>query len=593
VSRDGTAVRLRGARGTAGGALVIAIVAALTLVFAASAYAGSCECVKKVEPNSGPKAGGTTVTILVQTPSAAGTVTAVKFGSEPATISQVEPLGTQDLTRVTAISPPGEGTVDVIATVVEGQSTQDTRPQCETEPGGSCDHFSYLPGDEPTVTQVEPDFGPLRGGTAVRISGNSLPVVTAVMFGSTPAASFRVRPDGSIIAHSPPGTGTVDITVTAPGGTSPTGLADLFSYATPGEWAIFPTPSLGSEGSLNGASCASRRFCVAVGHDGTPGGEGLIEAWNGRAWVVAAAPPTPEGSAVGGIFSATVTAGFNGVSCTSPAFCAAVGTFQVRVNSDPDSSGHGVLLANWNGATWTAAPDTGKFPGEGDHVGGFGRPELNGVSCVSPSSCVAVGVQGASGIPNGPLGALVESWNGEIWSPVPSPETLHFVALQGVSCTSTAFCVAVGTDGLIESWNGTAWSIVPSPSSGTLNGVWCASAKRCLAVGANEGAALIESWDGSTWSIVNSPKPEASALKSITCVSKIRCVAVGSDTVGGAARTLVETLLGSRWSMDRVSDSTALNGVSCTADWSCFAVGYDEAGPAGPSQTLVLDGGLF
>ena len=414
-------MRLRRGRTTAGGALVAAIVAALTLLFAASAYAGSCECVRSVEPNSGPKAGGTTVRIMVQ---ASGTVTAVKFGSTPATISKVESEGVN--TTVTAISPPGEGTVDVSATrtLAESQRTVSTAPICGTEPGAMCDHFSYLPGDEPTVTQLEPDFGPLGGDTTVRIGGNSLSGATAVMFGSTPAASFAVRPDGSIIAHSPPGTGAVDITVTTPKGTSPTGAADLFSYATPGEWAIFATPSLGSEGSLNGSSCGSRRFCVAVGHDGIQGAEGLIEAWNGHSWALAAAPPTQESTSEGGVFPATVTAGFSGVSCTSPTFCAAVGTSRLLVQFDPDSSGPVAMLANWNGAAWSPAPTTGKFPGEPEFPrGAFGRPELNGVSCISPSFCVAVGTHGNSGIPGGTRQPLVESWNGATWSPVPSPET--------------------------------------------------------------------------------------------------------------------------------------------------------------------------
>jgi hypothetical protein len=684
VSNEGDAMRLRGARRNARGALVLAMVAALMLVFAASAYAGSCECVRSVEPNSGPKAGGSTVTIKVQ---AFGEVTALKFGSKPATISKVESEGVNQ--TITAISPPGEGTVDVIATLAGGRP-QSTAPACTTGPGENCDQFTYLPtgspGEcttveecdgffapsvagvqpdfgpsgggtsvtitgrefdgatavsfgstpaksftvlsrtsitaisppgtgvvdvtvttpngtrgvdrfdyEPTVIQVEPDFGPVRGGTAVRISGISLSGATAVMFGSTHAATFTVRSDSSIIAHAPPGTGTVNITVTTPGGTSATGLGDLFSYATPGDGTILPTPSLGSEGSLDGASCVSPRFCVAVGHDGVQGAEGLIEVWNGQGWAVAAAPPTAK-STLGGAFPVTITAQYNGVSCSSPTFCAAVGTERALDPFSPDSSGPGVLLANWNGAMWLFPPDTGLFPGELSHVNGLGRRELNGVSCVSSSFCVAVGAHGFSGLANAPSLPLVESWNGETWSPVPSPEPARGVnspfKLQGVSCTSTDLCVAVGTGGLIESWNGTAWSIVPSPNSGTLNGVWCASAKRCLAVGANEGAALIESWDGSTWSTLESPKPQASALESVTCVLKTRCVAVGGYTVGGAARTLLESLDRGKWLMDGVSDSTALNGVSCTATGSCFAVGYDEAGPAGPSQTLVLVGSV-
>ena len=45
---------------------------------------------------------------------------------------------------------------------------------------------------------------------------------------------------GQITATSPPGTGTVDITVTTPNGTSPTNSADLFTYIAP------PPPPPGS-----------------------------------------------------------------------------------------------------------------------------------------------------------------------------------------------------------------------------------------------------------------------------------------------------------------------------------------------------------
>jgi uncharacterized membrane protein len=42
-----------------------------------------------------------------------------------------------------------------------------------------------------------------------------------------------VNSEGSITAVSPAGTGTVDVTVTTPAGTSPTSSADQFHYAPP------------------------------------------------------------------------------------------------------------------------------------------------------------------------------------------------------------------------------------------------------------------------------------------------------------------------------------------------------------------------
>src|SRR5207245_2599382 len=78
----------------------------------------------------------------------------------------------------------------------------------------------------PTVTKVEPNSGPVAGGTSVTITGTNLTGATAVKFGSTSASVFTVNSATSIIATSPPGVGIVDVTVTTPGGTSPNTPAD-------------------------------------------------------------------------------------------------------------------------------------------------------------------------------------------------------------------------------------------------------------------------------------------------------------------------------------------------------------------------------
>ena len=62
------------------------------------------------------------------------------------------------------------------------------------------------------------------------ITGTDFSGATAVTFGSTAAASFTVNSATSITAVSPAGTGTVNITVTSPDGTSPVVVADQFTY---------------------------------------------------------------------------------------------------------------------------------------------------------------------------------------------------------------------------------------------------------------------------------------------------------------------------------------------------------------------------
>ena len=85
-------------------------------------------------------------------------------------------------------------------------------------------------GPPPTVANVNPNTGPMQGGTSVTITGTNFSEVTAVRFGSNAAGSFIVNSTTQITATSPAGIGTVDVTVTTPGGTSATSTADQFTY---------------------------------------------------------------------------------------------------------------------------------------------------------------------------------------------------------------------------------------------------------------------------------------------------------------------------------------------------------------------------
>lgn len=66
------------------------------------------------------------------------------------------------------------------------------------------------------------------GGTALTVLGSGLTYGT-VAFGGVPATHVSCGPT-ACTAVSPAGTGTVDVTVTTPGGTSATVAADRFSY---------------------------------------------------------------------------------------------------------------------------------------------------------------------------------------------------------------------------------------------------------------------------------------------------------------------------------------------------------------------------
>jgi hypothetical protein len=58
-------------------------------------------------------------------------------------------------------------------------------------------------------------------GSTVGIQGVGFADATGVSFGGAPASLFTVSDDQAIVAESPPGSGTVEVTVTTPRGTSP------------------------------------------------------------------------------------------------------------------------------------------------------------------------------------------------------------------------------------------------------------------------------------------------------------------------------------------------------------------------------------
>ncbi len=183
-----------------------------------------------VSAAAGPSTGGTTVTI-----SGAGFTgaTAVHFGSTPATHVTVN----SDYS-ITVTSPAGSGTVDV--TVTTPHLTSGEVP---------ADQFTYI--TVPVVTGVSPATGPTTADTPVTISGSGFTGATAVDFGGVAATSVHVVNDGTITATSPTGTaGRVDVTVSAPNGTSATTTSDQFTYTNPPSSYLTTCPDVPTVGEV-------------------------------------------------------------------------------------------------------------------------------------------------------------------------------------------------------------------------------------------------------------------------------------------------------------------------------------------------------
>ncbi len=223
-----------------------------------------------ISPSSGPEVGGTIVTLTGD--NLAGT-TAVSFGGIPAASFTVNPDGT-----ITAVSPPGIGSVYVTVTTSFGASLQQP-----------CILFTYVPPLIPNFC-IFPDNGLEAGGTTVTLTGNSLTGATAVSFGGTSAASFTVNSDGTITAVSPPGTGSVYVTVMTPFGISPIQFCDLFTYLSlpiP-NFCLSPTNGPEKGGTVVTLAGDDLTGVTAVSFGGTPAASFTI---NPDGTITAISPP--------------------------------------------------------------------------------------------------------------------------------------------------------------------------------------------------------------------------------------------------------------------------------------------------------------
>lgn len=381
------------------------------------------------------------------------------------------------------------------------------------------------------------------------------------------------------------------------------GVLSAVVLSSCGTWAIVTSPPVTDQSGnpvldaqLNGVSCPTTTFCVAVGSQ-------TASYANRQPLIESGAPANPVIVSL----PSDYTGNLNSVSCASSTFCVAVGTYS------PEAGTTLPLVETYNGSSWSIATTTAPSSPPLD---------LKGVSCPTTTFCMAVGLSSGE---NSSLLTFTESWNGTSWSTTPSPNAPGFYQDQlfSVSCPSTTMCMAVGTDTgasdlpqtLAEAFNGTTWSIVSSPNesasssnesvTNSLSGVSCPTANSCMAVGGyststyphqpdgTSGQTLAESFNGTAWSIVPSANADGmDGLEGISCITAGMCVAVGFTDLG-TSQTLIENYLGSwytRPSADTATtDPNQLVGVSCASAVACTAVGNETPGgvPIQPTKTLV------
>ena len=278
--------------------------------------------------------------------------------------------------------------------------------------------------------------------------------------------------------------------------------------------------------SLTAVTCRSAVMCVAVGQSIGSAGPPAAR-WNGSRWTLEQTEPDPRGYLDLNAFAA--------VSCGSASSCLGVGSTLDQRESEE------LMAERRTGNRWSiedvARPPTSDWS------------RLEAVSCAPRSACIAVGVADScqtlfvcNAYP------LVERWDRGQWEidKVPAPRNAFIPDLTGISCTSPTACVAVGSFQdpvgrdltFAERWNGLRWSILPTaiprhlpPLSGARADVSCSSSRSCIMIQSFSGAPLVERWNGARWSLQKIAPASGHGritLGAVSCTSGPDCMAVGS-----------------------------------------------------------------
>jgi hypothetical protein len=282
-----------------------------------------------------------------------------------------------------------------------------------------------------------------------------------------------------------------------------------------------PYTGAGAGGNINGLSCSGPGSCVAVGWYNTSSSSNafILEEKNGRWGAVRAVPGL---AALDGGESATLS----GVSCASPGNCTAGGSFNVPAGEDAFAVSE--VKGTWRNAIvipGIAAISSGNFLLSG----------VDAVSCAAAGSCSITGFYTPSSDSRTPFAA--SEVNGT-WSPataVAGQAAANGGDALGISCGTPGNCAAYGGEWLAAQTRGT-WRAAAQTPVPQLYSIACAGTGYCLAVGRDEaGSAAFTVWASGHWSPARhlpgmAGLPYGSLGSEITAVA---CTAPGDCTVAG------------------------------------------------------------
>lgn len=240
-----------------------------------------------------------------------------------------------------------------------------------------------------------------------------------------------------------------------------------------------------------GLACPTTRLCVAISDNRVLWSTNPTNG--GKTWHSVALEPSSSPYVQG-------TISFDGLSCPSAHFCAAV-----------DDIGNVFTTTN---------PGGGKTAWHGVEVSDI---ELLAVSCSGPSLCAALDYYGQAYTSTAPTS---RSWHRAALT------TRSGAAYYGVSCVGQALCAAVEADGHVYRTTnpGAATPVWRSTTvgKGTWNAVFCPTTHRCVATGgyASKGRIAVSTNPAAgKWKAITVPKAPF-GFNTMTCHGKSFCFAL-------------------------------------------------------------------
>jgi hypothetical protein len=342
----------------------------------------------------------------------------------------------------------------------------------------------------PPAFSVNPPTGPPAGGTDVTITGSGFTGATAVNFGTVDAASFTVISDNQISATSPPGTLTVDVTVTTPQGTTvPTNPGSKFTYVQDANFFAFnsvPNTTLrGSEVNSNST------FAIL------PGDAGIIVKARGAVTTEILPSPTAENlravsQNAGMVF---ILVGDNGTIVTSNVVNtvgdAIVWTLQ------PAPTANDLFGVERDATSQVAVGEAGTIIHASDPTAAW-TLQTSGVT----TDLFAVTFGGGQFVAVGAQGTVLTSPDGITWTPRTSGITQDLRGVNVYVANATMTIIAVGAAGTIitSTDGGATWTVQISGTTVNLNAVGSTGTK-VIAVG--DGGLALVSPPGIGWAPSN------------------------------------------------------------------------------------------